>query len=122
DSVSVLLGNTDGTFRIPAQLESGREPYSVVVADFNQDGHLDLLASSLVSSDLSLYLGGDGTFETRRILPTATGPGPIVVGDFNGDGRADAAVANLAADLVSVFLGNGDGTFAPQMQFDVGDN
>jgi len=123
DSVSVLLGNTDGTFRIPAQLESGREPYSVVVADFNQDGHLDLLASSLVSSDLSLYLGrGDGTFETRRILSTATGPGPIVVGDFNGDGRADAAVANLAADLVSVFLGNGDGTFAPQMQFDVGDN
>jgi hypothetical protein len=42
-----------------------------------------------------------------------------VAGDFNGDGRLDLAVANNFSNSVAVLLGNGDGTFAPPVDYGV---
>ena len=41
NSVSILLGNGDGTFTIGSSPRTGLQPYSVAVADFNGDGKLD---------------------------------------------------------------------------------
>jgi hypothetical protein len=49
-----------------------------------------------------------------------TAPYAVVAGDFNGDGRIDLAVADHASNQVSVLMGNGDGSFGPQMTYDVG--
>jgi len=106
-SLSILLGNGDGTFQ-PAINYPGVY-YSIAVADFNNDGNLDIVVAPY-SNSVSVFLGnGDGTFQSPIISPT-TGPlASIVVGDFNGDHKLDiAAVDN---PYISVLLGNGDGTF-----------
>src|SRR5579871_810728 len=41
-SVGVFLGNGDGTLQPMTAYTAGKTPRSVVVADFNHDGHADL--------------------------------------------------------------------------------
>jgi hypothetical protein len=114
-SVTVLLGNGDGTFSPAANLATGLNPISIAVGDFNGDGNADLAVVNYGGNTVTILLGnGDGTFSATALSP-ATGniPYAIAVGDFNGDGKADLAVTNVGSSTVTVLLGNGDGTFTP---------
>src|SRR5881397_2620325 len=120
-TVSVLLGNGDGTFQSALSFAVGSNPLSVAVGDVNGDGRLDLAVANYYSNDVSVLLGnGDGTFQPARTFRVGTYPSSVVVGDFNGDGRPDLAVANGNSNDVSVLLGNGDGTFQPALSFAAG--
>jgi hypothetical protein len=122
-SVSILLGNGDGTFQPERRYAVGDFPGYVAVGDFSGDGHLDLAVSNFGSSDISLLRGkGDGTFrdEVRVPLPPGSNPSDIVAGDFNGDGRLDLAVADTGTNDVSVLLGNGNGTFQSPVHYATG--
>ena len=128
-TVSVLLGNGDGTFQPARLFPAGQGSLSVAVGDLNGDGRPDLAVANYYSNDVSVLLGnGDGTFQATQSFAT-TGPNPVTVamGDVNGDGRPDLAVTNSANTSsgavpgnVSVLLGNGDGTFQPARTIDVG--
>ena len=63
NTVSVLLGNGDGTFQQPPLTSpTGYNPRSIAVGDFNSDGKLDVATAN---GDVSVLLGnGDGTFQT----------------------------------------------------------
>ena len=126
-NVGVLLGNGDGTFQAAVSYSSGGEyGASVVAADVNGDGKLDLLVanacvgvSNCANGGVGVLLGnGDGTFQA----PVSYNSGgydasSIRVADVNGDGKPDLLVANNCVDdncasgSVGVLLGNGDGTF-----------
>jgi hypothetical protein len=124
-SVTVLLGNGDGTFSPAASLATDLNPTSIAVGDFNGDGNADLAVANYSSNTVTLLLGnGDGTFSATALSPaTGNSPYAIVVGDFNGDGRADLATVNLGSRTVTVLLGNGDGTFtAASMSPATGEN
>jgi len=111
--VTVLLGNGDGTFQ-PARFfpVSGDNSESVLTADFNGDGKLDLAVANAHSNNISVLLGnGDGTFQAARTFTVGSGPEFVAVGDFNGDGKLDLAAANFHSNTVSVLPGNGNGTF-----------
>jgi hypothetical protein len=60
-SVSVLLGNGDGTFQAPRDFSPGAGPYSLAVADFNGDARSDL-AVGLQSSGAIAVLLNDGNW------------------------------------------------------------
>jgi hypothetical protein len=111
--VSILLGNGDGTFGPGVSYTTGTDSESMVAADFNGKGILDLAFVNWGGTLLSVLLGnGDGTFAPPAQIPIPNGSASPAVGDFNGDGVADIAFGNTAPD-VSVLLGHGDGTFAP---------
>lgn len=114
-TVSVLVGNGDGTFQAAVPYSVGKFPTSVAVGDFNGDGKLDLAVTDSGTADaskqVSIFLGnGDGTFQAEINYATSDFTIGIVTGDFNGDGKLDIAVSDFSSG-VDVLLGNGDGTF-----------
>jgi hypothetical protein len=121
NTVSVLLGNGDGTFGPKSDFGTGTSPGSVAIADLNGDGSLDLAVANGSSNTVSVLLGdGDGTFGPKSDFGTGTGPGSVTIADLNADGKPDLATANNSSNTVSVLLGNGDGTFAPKSDFGTG--
>ena len=128
-TVTVLLGNGDGTFQVPPSYGSGGyDADSLAVGDLNGDGKLDLVVTNLCQSSncsrgnngsVSVLLGkGDGTFQPAQAYATGGfGSSSVAIGDFNGDGNLDVVVANQCGagnckggGSVSVLLGNGNGT------------
>ena len=112
DTVTVLLGAGDGTFKTSQTLATGSRPSAVVTADFNSDGKLDLAVANSSGSVLTMFFGnGDGTFTKAPDVATNTTPFWIVVADFNRDGQPDMAVGDLSTGSIAILLGKGDGTF-----------
>jgi hypothetical protein len=109
-TVSVLLGNGDGTFQAAVDYSTaGGYPISIAVGDFNGDGKLDLAVANYASSTVSVFNGrGDGTFYLGAYLTVGTNPYSIAVGDFNGDGKPDLVTANSSGS-VSVLINVGSG-------------
>jgi len=109
-SVSILLGNGDGTFQPHVDYPALSNSSSVIVGDFNGDTKLDLAVANSNAggedlNNLSLFLGnGDGTFQPQVDYAAGTNPSSVVLGDFNGDGRLDLAVADHASTKISVLL------------------
>ncbi|MEI8017239.1 MAG: FG-GAP-like repeat-containing protein, partial [Schlesneria sp.] len=120
-SVSVLLGNGNGTFKAQQTFATGATPYSVSVADANGDGKSDLIVTNRNGNSVSVLLGnGNGTFQTQHTFSVGTAPTSITAGDVNGDGKIDLLVANETSNNISLLLGNGDGTFQAQQTFATG--
>jgi hypothetical protein len=104
-SVSILLGNGDGSFQSSVPYATGGFSATVIAADFNGDGILDLATGNYYDANVAILLGnGDGTFRPQINYPAAYGARGLVAADFNGDGRLDLAVANQFVDSISVFL------------------
>ena len=135
-SVSVLLGNGNGTFQTAVAYSSGGYlPSSVAVADVNGDGKLDLLVLNSCGDNTCatngtvgvLLRNGDGTFQPA--VPYDSGGTldmSVAVADVNGDGKPDLVVAyqnciSCQTNVtVGVLLGNGDGTFQPAVAYGSG--
>ena len=118
-SVSILLGNGDGTFQPQVEYAVGEQYTSIVMADFNSDGKLDLAVLSPRSSNISILLGkGDGAFLPAVTYEVGGIPQSLAVGDFNGDGKPDLAVGNTGNNTeLLILLGTGDGAFDPGMTY-----
>jgi hypothetical protein len=117
-SISVMLGNGDGTFAATREVDVGTGISEIAVGDFNRDGNRDLAISGDSSRLYRLYGRGDGTFVQQPTLTlTADTLGvdatDVDVADFNGDAVQDLVVAiALNGSRTAVLLGNADGTFA----------
>ncbi len=110
-TISVLLGNGDGTFGANTDFTTGASPDGICVGDFNRDGIPDLVTANYSGANISVLLGlGRGLFAPHVDFASAPFPVQCVVGDFNGDGKDDVAVAAMG-NVVSILLGRGDGTF-----------
>ena len=110
-NVAILLGNGDGTFGTPIITPTGGGSLQwLAAADFNRDGHLDLITTDNTNGDVAIFLGnGDGTFKAPIVLARKFA-NIAALGDFNNDGNPDFVVTS-GDGFAYVYLGNGDGTF-----------
>ncbi len=120
NSVSVLLGNRDGSFQTKETYATGPGPFSVAVADLTGDGIPDIVTANYEGASVSVLLGnGDGTFRPYFDLPAGSDPYDVKVANLTGDGIPDIVVTNKNDNTVGVFLGNGNGTFQPMQAYPV---
>jgi hypothetical protein len=119
-SVSILLGNGDGTFQPANNAVAGKDPSYIAVGDFNGDGRVDIVTVNSGNTVSALLGNGDGTFQAHVDYGTGSGPDFVVAGDFNSDGRPDLVITNSGGGSVSVLLGNGDGSFQSHADYPTG--
>lgn len=112
-SVAVLLGNGNGTFANPVYYFDGSAA-SIMAADFNGDGNLDIAAGSMSTTapqtpqTAILYGNGNGTFQPAVFPASLNNFEALFTGDFTNNGKADLFSG------AQVALGNGNGTFILQ--------
>ena len=121
NTVTVLLGNGDGTFtEAPGSpFTVGAQPRSVVIADFNGDGNLDFAAADSGDNTIATFQGnGDGTFtafpKSPFALPTGMqAPVAMVTANFRNlsTSGADIAIVNQITNNVAILEATGDNTF-----------
>ncbi len=113
-SISVVLGNGDGTFKPPV-LTTVNSFDPILVGDVNGDGKDDVIQVHPSSpSTVDVWLSnGDGTLtedQSYQVSPASLVGG--ILADVNADGKLDLlAVDSQTPGLVRTLLGNGDGTF-----------
>ena len=121
NTMNLLLGNGNGTFRSPTVINVGG--YFAAIPDLNGDKKLDIVlvgcSTQGTNNVVTVLLGnGNGTFRPP-VTYAAGASGLLKIRDVNNDGALDVIVPNSQnrGTNVAVLLGNGDGTLRAAQQY-----
>lgn len=128
-SVSIRLGNADGSFvaEDDAIIPGAGSAGGIVGGDFDNDGLRDLAVTVPQDDEVAILRGrGDGTFELAKRTAGGSQPRAIATADFNRDGNLDLVVAtsfspDVAVDEVALLRGKGNLKFRAPVGYEVGD-
>lgn len=126
--LAFLLGKGDGTFAPPTYVavkDTGEaHVHSVVLADVNNDGHLDALATLVEDHALAVLLGnGKGGFRPAPHQPYFAHQHPyaqLEIADVTGDGKPDACMTDMRGGAITILAGVGNGAFLTSNGFHLG--
>lgn len=110
NKISIYFGNNTGTFGAPVNVPTGAgtSPDSIVAADIEGDGDLDLVVVLKNISTTRVFVNnGTGVFVAGSSAATGANPRGLIAADLDGDSDADFAVANPDSDTLTVFLNSG---------------
>jgi uncharacterized repeat protein (TIGR01451 family) len=118
----VLLNTADGSGLLGPVLTPpepiGVEASPSVVADFNNDGFMDVATANATSNTISIALGsGDGHFISVQNLDAPARPHGIVAIDVDGDADLDIVVASENGERLTLYTNNGQGVFGNRFDF-----
>jgi hypothetical protein len=123
DSVSLLLGNGNGTFQPAIQLQTGGMGGQDTGALPSSGNHTyaDIVVANFATNNISvLASNGDGTFQPPVFYSVGAKPYTLAIGDINNDGYPDIITANQDDGTVSILLNDGTNKFPMQMSFPAG--
>ena len=101
------------SFNLSSSPGAGANPYSVVAADVNGDGQVDLISANINANTLSVLTNnGSGGFGLSHTYAVGNTPVSVTAADVNGDGKVDLICANANGNTLSVLTNNGSGGFA----------
>ena len=111
--LSVFFNNHDGTFGTEQTyaVGPGSEDEGVAIADFNNDGSLDVVVGNLDANAVGILLNqGEGVLGAQTNYPGGR-PMGVAVGDFNNDGWTDVVSEGWFGDSTAdVWLNDGTGS------------
>lgn len=118
----VLLNTADGTGNLGPVLtpttQIGVEASPSTVADFDNDGSMDVATGNSTSNTVSIALGsGDGRFSGVQNIAVGARPHGIVALDVDGDGDLDVVVASENDYSLYLMINDGTGTFGDALEF-----
>jgi len=125
-TIGIIAGNGDGTFGdgTPSawtMLPTSTQPFSVIAADVNGDGQMDLVVRYQFKTFVSVLLNnGTGTFMPRASYTIGGVATSLLVVDVTGDGKPDLVTANGDVGSVSVLRNQGNGKFAAKVDYVTG--
>jgi hypothetical protein len=126
NTVTVFINDGAGTLTATRFPAVSHQVFAVNLADFNNDGHLDILVGEISTPAPGLILEilfGDGAGNISAATPIALGSigtdeSPLAVADFNGDGFQD--IAFVSGEEIGILFGDGHGGFLPPRLFTIG--
>ena len=121
-TVSVVLGNGDGTFQPQQTLAVGSNPRGIAVLDADGDGDTDIAVTSSDASTITLLLNdGSGAFGSPSTFGTGSaGEWALAAVDLDEDGILDLVAGGRGSERLYVYTGDGDGTFSAAGDQDAG--
>lgn len=108
--VQILLGNGDGTFKVPqGSVSVGAGPTGLALAELTGDTKLDFVVANETDGTIGLGVGdGSGGFSYRTINGAANTK-RFLLADMTGDGLLD--IVSTSGSTVTVMKGDGAGMF-----------
>ncbi|MBI4020454.1 MAG: VCBS repeat-containing protein, partial [Candidatus Aenigmarchaeota archaeon] len=116
-TITAYLGSGNGTFNQTFLFDtaaSSNDPYGVTVADFDNDGNLDIIANGGGDGEYHFYKGaGNGVTFTMRPTPLfdTNNHGAADNFDFDSDGLEDLVITTYSTRDVRYYRNSGNATF-----------
>ena len=121
-SMLVYHNNGNGTFTEEAHklgLDKPAKALGIAIADYDHDGHMDIIVANDSMIEFLFHNKGDGTFEEIGLDAeiAVDGEGRTYAGmgvdfsDYNNDGLPDLVITDLANQKYALYQNNGDGSF-----------
>jgi hypothetical protein len=132
--IGVSFGDGRGNFGAAHVFRGGQTSFGLAVADFNRDGHPDIITANQDSDSASMFLNdGAGSFGTPNgeyigYINGNNSSGPVnapftsfTPADVDGDGKPDLVLIELGpgypnAFQATVMLNDGTGHFGPPVR------
>lgn len=113
DVIRVAIGNGAGSFSAAQTWSMGNGPNDVAYGDFNNDGHVDIIATNFDDDKARIRWGASSSpWATSHTYSVGNGPYRVRVADLDGDGRDDFVTVNGLDDTITVALRQAAGGFA----------
>lgn len=126
DDLLIHLNDGGGELTPAYSYNAGSRPKRVRLADLNQDGFLDAIASNSENSiqHLGVFVGvGDGSFEERVSYDAGGKPWGFAIGDVDGDMDLDIVTTSqeqFGIGDAGVIFNTGGGVFSGVVMFEAG--
>ena len=122
------FGDGSGNFVSGTSVPSGSSAIDIDTADFDHDGHTDVVAADFLfnylytmpTTSLVLYGDGRGNFPRNLVLNAGNQSNKTSAVDVNGDGWTDIVLMNDGSFDVDVFMNDKSGSFQAPYGFAVG--
>ena len=122
DSIGVLLGYGNGSFaaQMTYPLRQGSSPFSITLADLNNDNRLDVAVANFLYNYIQIFIGfenGNFTDIKEYFIGNMCSPYDMTVDYFNDDKYLDIAVICTGYSAFTILFGTDNGDFLVGRQY-----